>query len=75
MVATTKDALCSIHLARKAASLNPLVKLVEKDAGKGMVSTIKSEALCKLLRQSIFAKSLPLLQTVTGHKNSLMVEN
>ena len=34
MVATTRDALCSIHLARRAASLNPLVKLVEKDAGK-----------------------------------------
>ncbi|CAL5229605.1 g12965 [Coccomyxa viridis] len=33
MVATTRDALCSIHLARRAASLNPLVKLVEKDAG------------------------------------------
>ncbi len=34
MVATTRDALCSIHLARRAASLNPLVKLVEKDAGR-----------------------------------------
>ena len=34
MVATTRDALCSIHLARRAATLNPLVKLVEKDAGR-----------------------------------------
>ena len=34
MVATTNDAVCSIHVARKAASLNPLVKLVEKVAGE-----------------------------------------
>lgn len=33
MVATTKDALCNINVARRAASLNPLVRLVEKDAG------------------------------------------
>ena len=38
MVATTRDALCSIHLARRAASLNPLVKLVEKDAGRHLSS-------------------------------------
>ena len=72
MVATTKDALCSIHLARKAASLNPLVKLVEKDAGKGIIFTTKSEALCTLQRRSIFLKSL--LQTVTRRMNSLMLE-
>ena len=34
MVATTKDALCNINVARRAASLNPLVSLVEKDAGE-----------------------------------------
>ena len=34
MVATTKDALCSINVARRAASLNPFVRLVEKDAGE-----------------------------------------
>jgi hypothetical protein len=34
MVATTEDALCSINVARRAASLNPLVRLVEKDAGE-----------------------------------------
>lgn len=34
MVATTRDAMCSIHLARRAATLNPMVKLVEKEAGK-----------------------------------------
>lgn len=38
MVATTQDALCSIEVARRAASLNPLVKLVEKDAGEWLLS-------------------------------------
>lgn len=33
MVATTQDTLCALHVARRAASLNPLVTLVEKDAG------------------------------------------
>ena len=33
MVATTQDTLCALHVARRAAALNPLVTLVEKDAG------------------------------------------
>ena len=33
MMATTKDTLCALHVARRAASLNPLVTLVEKEAG------------------------------------------
>ena len=34
LVATTKDTLCNINMARRAATLNPLVRLVEKDAGE-----------------------------------------
>ena len=33
MVVTTQDTLCALHVARRAAALNPLVTLVEKDAG------------------------------------------
>ena len=72
MVATTKDALCSIHVARKAASLNPLVKLVEKDAGKGLSSPPN---LMHCARCSAKAYFLSLLQTVTRQKNSLVLES
>ena len=48
MVATTRDALCSIHLARRAASLNPLVKLVEKDAGRHLSSQSSRSWKCAM---------------------------
>ena len=65
MVATTRDALCNIDVARRAASLNPLVKLVEKDAGESPISFPRHSACVPRMqrRKSVNAAlSLLLLQ-------------
>lgn len=53
LVATTKDALCPIAIARRAAELNSNVQLLERDVGTLLQSCIRSlsfvPALCRSL--------------------------